>query len=133
MKIFADSDPTVNSLNEFFKNYGMWLAIALASLILIALIVLLLIAFFKRKRWKNIQTNKEEINLDGFIDSLGGKDNIISFTNNGSRLSVELKNYDIVDETKLNELGVNSLIKMSNKIVLVIKDDMDSFVNLLKN
>lgn len=133
MKIFADSDPTVNSLNEFFKNYGMWLAIALASLILIVLIILLLIALFKRKRWKNIEINKEEINLDGFIDSLGGKDNIISFTNNGSRLSVELKNYDIVDEKKLNELGVNSLIKMSNKIVLVIKDGMDSFVNLLKS
>lgn len=133
MKIFADTDPTVNSLNEFFKNYGMWLAIALASLILIALIVLLLIALFKRKRCKNIEINKEEINLDGFIDSLGGKDNIISFINNGSRLSIELRNYDIVDETKLNELGVNSLIKMSNKIVLVIKDGMDSFVNLLKS
>ena len=34
-----------------------------------------------------------------------------------------LNNYNIVDEKMLNENGVDSLIKMSNKITLVIKRD----------
>ena len=134
MKIFADSDPTNNPVNEFFRNYGMWIAIAFASLILIALIILFCVAYSKRKKGSlNKDKKVEQKDLSAFISSLGGKENIISFANNGSRLNIELKNYDLVDENKLNEIGIASLIKMSNKIVLVIKDDMSKYLALLKD
>lgn len=134
MKFFADSDPTNNPVNEFFRNYGMWIAIAFASLILIALIILFCVAYSKRKKGHvNKDKKDEQKDLSAFISSLGGKENIISFINIGSRLNIELKNYDLVDENKLNEIGVASLIKMSNKIVLVIKDDMAKYLSLLKD
>ncbi len=135
MKIFADSDPTYNPVNEFFKNYGMWIAIAFASLILTALLVLFFIAFKKKGKSEASSKSKIETTLNNgsFLLALGGEDNILSFSNNGSRLSIELKNYDLIDENKLNEMGVNSIIKMSNKVVLVIKNNMSTFVDILKS
>ena len=133
MKIFADSDPTYNPVNEFFRNYGMWIAIAFASLILIVLLFLFLLSL-KKKRKSGVPSslkNNNTLNGDNFIFALGGKDNILSFSSNGSRLSIELKNYDLLREDKLNEMGVNSIIKMSNKIVLVIKDNMSNYIDIL--
>ena len=70
--------------------------------------------------------NEPSTNSLEILEALGGKENIIEHSLNGSRMSLVLHNYDMVDENKLNSLGVDSCIKMSNKIILVIKNDMSS-------
>ena len=70
---------------------------------------------------------------DEVLISLGGKDNVIEHFVNGSRLSLILKNYDLVNIEKLNELGFPSVIKMSNKITLVYEGDLESLAKRIFN
>ena len=130
MICFTNEDPTFSPLNEFFKNYGMYLAFAMGGVVLIIIIVLAILAL--KKRNKAIKAEPVVVVNDNEIfAALGGKDNIISHSLNGSRIVLELKDYSSVDEKALNDLGVASVIKMSNKITLVIKGDSKSFYNNL--
>ena len=125
MKIFASTSPTENPLNDFLRNYGIWIAVALASIAFIVVIVLFIIAKVKSKD-SGVTYQKPELSERGknILLALGGKENILEHSLNGSRLSLSLTDYNAVDEAKLNSLGVDSVIKMSNKIILVIKDDI---------
>lgn len=130
MIIFSSGDPTYNPLNEFFKNYGMYLAFAMGGIVLIVILVLTFIALSKRRKVQEVEA-KPVVNESAIFDSLGGKDNIVSHSLNGSRIVLELKDYSLVNEKALNDLGVDSVIKMSNKITLVVKGDSKSFYNKL--
>ena len=128
--IFNDGDPTYNPFNEFLKNYGIYFAIAIAGIVLLTVLVLFLLSLKKRKQ---IAPKEETPAVDSSkaLDALGGRDNIVSHSLNGSRIALELKDYSLVDEKALNEAGVASVIKMSNKITLVIKGDSNKFYNSL--
>ena len=52
----------------------------------------------------NIEVKIDAIKEDAselIVSGLGGKDNIVSVNKVGSRISLELKNYDIINETEL--------------------------------
>lgn len=126
MKILQDSSPTNNALNDFLKSYGIWIAVALASIAFITVIVLFIIAKVKDKKGlvvEQVHAEPSERSL-GILEALGGKENILEHSLNGSRITLSLTDYNVVNEEKLNALGVDSVIKMSNKIILVIKDDI---------
>ena len=126
MIILSSGDPTYNPFNEFLKNYGVYLAIGVAGVVLLVVLVLVFLSFRKRR---NVAPKEELPTYDNskVIDALGGRENILSHSINGSRIALELKDYSLVDEKTLNENGVASIIKMSNKITLVIKGDSNSF------
>ena len=126
MKILADTSPTNNPLNDFLKNYGIWIAVALAAAAFITVVVLFIIAKVKDKNGQVVEVAKPALRERGkeILAALGGKENILEHSLNGSRLTLSLNDYNVVDEAKLNSLGVDSVIKMSNKIILVIKDDI---------
>lgn len=100
--------------NEFFKNYGIWLAIALVVIIAVVILILVL-----QKGKKKAKKGEEIL---AFIEALGDKENILSVTGIGSRLSLSLKDFDKVNKEKLEQLGVSSFVQMSKKITLVIQD-----------
>lgn len=125
MITFANSDPTYNAFNEFLKNYGVFLAIGVAAIIAVVVIVLLL-----KKSANKPEVIKKEYQSSSIFEALGGKENVLSHQKVGSRIVLTLQNYDAVDENKLNELGVDSVIKMSNKITLVTKGDAESLYKL---
>ena len=127
MKILTDNSPTTNPLNDFLKSYGIWIAIALAGAAFITVVVLFIIAKVKAKD-APLMYEKPPLSQRGsdILLALGGKENILEHSLVGSRLTLTLTDYDVVNEVKLNELGVDSIIKMSNKIILVIKDDISS-------
>lgn len=126
--IYFTSDPTSNPLNDFLVNYGIYIAIAVAGAAFLAVLILFIISLVKKKNVVNMPKTKNEPSTNSLeiLEALGGKENIIEHSLNGSRMSLVLHNYDMVDENKLNSLGVDSCIKMSNKIILVIKNDMSS-------
>lgn len=132
---FTDSDPTTNPLNDWLLNYGIYIAIALAGIAFIVVLTLFIISMVKRKK----EMSGESFHIspseksESILLALGGIDNIVEHSMIGSRMSLVLKNYDLVNETRLNELGVNSIIKMSNKIILVIKDDLSKIYNGMFN
>ena len=127
MVIFANSqDPVTNDFNSFLLNYGMWLALGVAVAVIIVFIIMFLLGNKKKKgkvAAKTFETNE-------VFEALGGRENVLTHSKNGSRISLTLSDYDKVNEKMLNALGVDSIIKMSNKITLVIKDDADSFYKL---
>ena len=125
--IYVDSDPTTNGLNDWLKNYGIWASLALAGVVFLTVLVLFIIS--RRKGKENIVPEiKKEASLLGkkVVTALGGKENIVSKSLNGSRIVLVLNNYDLIDEKTLNDNGVDSIIRMSNKITLVSKDYSDS-------
>ena len=125
--IYVDSDPTTNGLNDWLKNYGIWASLALAGVVFLTVLVLFIIS--RRKGKENIVPEiKKEASLLGekVFTALGGKENIVSKSLNGSRIVLVLNNYDLIDEKTLNDNGVDSIIRMSNKITLVSKDYSDS-------
>lgn len=122
MIIFADVDPTSNPLNDFLKQNGIWIAVGFASLVLIAVLILFFISLKKRKE-NIVPTKNDVIDVASIVSYLGGKENIISFTHTGSRLSLVLKDYSLVNEKSLKENEI-SLIMMSNKITLISKGDL---------
>ena len=124
--MFLDKDPQTNTFNEWLRSYGMYIAFVVAGIVFLVVVILFVIALIKRKKNPDSDvpiTSTAFENSSKIIDALGGMDNIISHSLKCSRIVLILQNYDVVDERKLNENGVDSLIKMSNKITLVIKKD----------
>lgn len=119
-------DPVVNDFGEFLKSYGVWLAVGVAVIILVLVVIVLML----QKRGKKEPEVKKEYSSSEIYDALGGKENVLTHQKTGSRISLSLKDYSLINEEKLNSLGVDSIIKMSNKITLVVKDDSDSFYKL---
>ncbi len=101
-------------LNTFLKDYGLWIALALCVIIIVTVLAIYLSAHQK----KSTRAKKAQ-EFQDFVMALGGNENIVQATFKGSRLSVVLHDYQLVDEKKLETLGVSSFIKMSNKITLV--------------
>lgn len=119
-----------NNINGFLKDYALWIALAFVAIILITL---LLIFVFNKK--KKIEV-KEEVKIDEdsskWLKALGGIDNIVDSSARGSRLTINLKDTSIVDDLALKNLGVTSIVKMSDKIILVIENKANDLLEILK-
>ena len=112
---------TQNQVNDFLASNAWWMALALAVLILL---VILLIVLSGRKRKKKQPVR--QIEASKYYEALGGADNVISHSRTGSRIALVLKDYDAIDKEKIKEAGVDGFIKMSEKLVLVIKGDAEA-------
>ena len=113
MKILASQE-----FNDFLKNYALW--ICLGILIVLGLTILFISLASKSKAKKNKLTTDDWSNL--FFDSLGGRDNVVSYRLNGSRFSIEIKNQSLIKKEDLETLGVDNIIIMSNKATLVLNE-----------
>lgn len=74
---------------------------------------------------------KKKIDTGAYISALGGDENIIDKKLSGSRITIKLANYDLLDKEKLLEAGVDSYILMSDRLVLVVKDAAEKTYNKL--
>jgi len=88
--------------------------IAGAAVLLIAAVIIIIFLITHRK-------NKKSLDSSVWLIALGNKENVKEVTATGSRLSVVLENKEIIDREKLKELGVSSVLVMSNKVTLVIE------------
>lgn len=59
-------------------------------------------------------------NVQDIIDGLGGKENIVSVNNCFSRLRVEVKSTEKIDEAKINKFKNTGIIKKGNNIQIII-------------
>ena len=118
------------TFQEFFKSYALYIAFGLAGIVFITVLVFFLISLSKRTK-EAIKPQPVAVNKSEILEALGGRDNIVSKQIAGSRVAVVLKDYSLINEAQLKEVGVASFIKMSNKITLVIKGDSSSFFKAL--
>lgn len=90
----------------------------IGAILLIVVLVLVIRSIKKNKFLKQRETSNVEL-----INYLGGRDNIISSKAAGSRLALVLKDYSLIDDEQIKRLGVERIIKMSNKVTLLIGEE----------
>ena len=93
--------------------------IIVGGALLVSAAVVLLVAKLRKKKANSFSGND-------WLIALGDKDNIKEVMATGSRLSVVLNDKEKIDREKLKELGVSSVLVMSNKVTLVIEDKAES-------
>lgn len=110
-----------NSLNDFLRDYGFYLALGVVALILVVALAILLPYFLKKGKGK-----KGKIASKGeYLSALGGEENVLSKELKGSRIVLRLADYSKVDKQKLLEVGVDGFIEMEDKLTLVLKGDSE--------
>lgn len=110
-----------NSLNDFLRDYGLYLALGVVALILVVALAILLPYFLKKGKGK-----KGKIASKGeYLSALGGEENVLSKELKGSRIVLHLADYSKVDKQKLLEVGVDGFIEMEDKLTLVLKGDSE--------
>lgn len=110
-----------NSLNDFLRDYGLYLALGVVALILVVALAILLPYFLKKRKGK-----KGKIASKGeYLSALGGEENVLSKELKGSRIVLRLADYSKVDKQKLLEVGVDGFIEMEDKLTLVLKGDSE--------
>ncbi len=116
--------------NEFLQQFGLWFCLGI--ILVLALVIVLILLSARKKKSKKIKLSLEEgSNL--LYDSLGGKDNITSYKLNGSRFSVEIKDSSKIIKERLDEIGIENSIIMSNKITLVLNEKGKKFIESFLN
>lgn len=100
---------------DFFKNYGLIIGLIILGIIIVVAVVLLI-------RNKTKSNNKKASNdlFNQIMEGLGGIANINSLEAKMSRLNVSLKDDSLLNIESLKSSGVSRVIKMSNKITLLI-------------
>ena len=113
-----------DDFTKFLQSYALYICLGIVFAIVATIVVVYLIK--NRKKAEPVKNYNEDVNL--WVDSLGGKDNIISLSSNGSRLSVSLKDYSLLKED-IKALGVSSIIKMSDRVILVVENSAAEIQN----
>ena len=111
---------TQNKVNDFLGANAWWMALVIAAIILVVILAILL------SGRKHKKAPKRKIVTSAYYEALGGADNVISHSRTGSRINLVLKDYEALDKEKLKEAGVDGFIKMSDRLVLVIKGDAEA-------
>ena len=116
-------------INKFLNSEAFWICLVVAILLLIALICL--IVGMVRYHLKNKKAKQEKTSNEEWFLALGGKENIIFASGVGSRLKVQLKVKENIDKNLLIKLGVTSIIKMSDALILVVENKAEKISELL--
>lgn len=107
--------------SNFLRTYAIWICLAIILIILVTLFFLLVLPRIKQNSKKTISITEGA----DWVNSLGGKSNIISVSASRSRLTLEVKDTSLINQNKLKTLGVSSVIIMSQKVILVIDNGAD--------
>ena len=125
----SGNDPK-NDFEAFLRNYAWVLCIAVVVAILLTIVIIFLI-----KNRKPVKPKKEISTAapDEWATALGGTDNIVEVSSMGSRLSIKIKDRDLINRDALTQLGVTSIVLMSDKVTLVTNLDNAKIEEKLKN
>lgn len=117
-------------LNDGLKFWAPYIALGFICLIIILLGIYYLSVIAKKKK-KSGDENKLQ---DNFVQLMGGSDNIISKSMKGSRFTIQVKDNTLIKQNELKQIGVDNIIIMSDKIVLVInKKNIEKFEKISLN
>lgn len=117
-------------LNDGLKFWAPYIALGFICLIIILLGIYYLSVIAKKKK-KSGDENKLQ---DNFVQLMGGSDNIISKSMKGSRFTIQVKDNTLIKQNELKQIGVDNIIIMSDKIVLVInKKSIEKFEKISLN
>lgn len=132
-RLLAGKDPTINDFAIWLTKYGIWIAIGVVVLIATSILVILLLrdrAKNKENEEKTVSSPKSSFARVDIYSLLGGRDNVIKHDRINSRIILELKDDTLIDPDLLKGIGVDSIMKMSGRTILVVKEGAESFYKL---
>ena len=103
---------------------GLLIALFIVTGVLIIATVIVLIIFLKKRKVVKVDDSL-------WIDNLGGRENINGVTQVGSRINLVLKDKEIINKDNLKELGVKSVLVMSNKVTLVVENNAEDIAKAI--
>lgn len=110
----------MNLLFNMYLDSTTNIVLTIASiLVLVMAIAILIFLINKKKKSEKSLLNQNNYTPNDVYLALGGKDNVVSHSINGSRLTLVLKDYKKVDRDALTKFGVERVLSMSNKYILV--------------
>lgn|GEM_PF-1876623 len=116
----------IGTLSEDFLLGNLW------WLVILGIVLLFIVAYFLEKWWSTYRKSKApKAAKDEYLEALGGAENLIDGTVEGSRIVLHLKNYGKVDEEKLKKAGIVGFIVQSDKLTLVVKDEAAKVYDLI--
>ena len=115
-----------DDLNAFLKNNALWICIVLVAIIIATIVIIFVI----KNRNKN-SGGKFSSNGNEWIEALGGKENVTDVSAMGSRLSITLKDNNLIKREDLTNLGVSNIMMMSNKVTLIIEDKAEKIASVI--
>lgn len=117
-------------------NVSMLIVCGILVLLLLLLLLFLWLRFRSRKekgRYTAPKGEKLHIRLESgnlektaleVLEGLGGRDNVVSLSSEGSRLKAEIRQYSAVNEAKLREAGLGAVIRPSKTMVHIIVGEL---------
>lgn len=112
----------MNNCGYFLENdfliKNLWWMIVIA-VVLVGGILILLMSI----RHKGNKEKKNAVSVERNLEAIGGRDNIIAHSLNGSRIVLVLKDYDLIDKQLLKSQGAIGFVLKSDKITIVFKND----------
>ena len=99
--------------------------LSIAGVVLVGALILVIFLLKRNKKPQFADTD--------WFEALGGKENIKEAIAVGSRLSLYLNNKDAINRDRLKELGVSSVLTMSNKVTLVIEGQAEKVASIINN
>ncbi len=114
---------------------SLTLIIVLVALVVVLVAAVILYLHFRKK--KMVKEAEEKINqkveqsAGKLSNCFGGNDNIVSITQKGSRVTVQLKDISLANKEEINK-ELSSVMFMNNKVVFVIGSMSEEFSRLLE-
>ncbi len=107
-------------LKGMYMNTTELLLTLAIVLVVIFILWMLFSKVVKNKKISEVSFKDFDFNIEGFIESLGGIENIKECSSTGSKVSVIVESQDIVDVTKIKEIGASGIVQTNNKVVVIL-------------
>lgn len=111
----------------------MYILIVIGAVLLICAIVAILIVLFKgsKKKYKKVNVDLDFINE--LLNSLGDKENILSYTVDNARVKFKLADLSKANMDKLKELSPRGVFITGSEIKTLFKYESSDIVKMLDN
>lgn len=105
---------------------------------IIALIVILILAFvfikmMKNKQPKKVSANDIPVDVNSIVEAVGGMSNIKETTATSSKVTFFVKDNSLVDLEKLKALGASGIVQTGEKVSAILGKYSKEISNLINN
>ena len=115
------------------KDFVWWiLAGCIAGPILILLVIATFIALKKRIKLAKKYSKIKNQELNNEYAAAYGKDNILSVSMEMSRITVSVKDVDLVKPERLKELGASGVLLVGNQVKCSFKENVEGIYKSIK-
>jgi len=94
---------------------------------IIIIVVLVIIAFaILKSKSKNFKLEANKL-----IEYLGGSNNIIEYNYTKSRLTVKVKNTELVNKDGIQKLGAQGIVEIENQLKIILGEDARQLIRYI--